>query len=103
MGESLQGRPYADVWNAAMKVAAESFEIHESDQAAGVIRGERATDIKAWREIVGIFITPPGEGAAGYRIEVVTLPHVRGQPTARGWERQTARDIEAQLAGRARW
>src|SRR6266849_5721869 len=90
----IEGRTYGDIWNAAMKVANEHFEVRESDTVLGIIRAERTFSVWSSGELGGIFITPATEGATRYRVEVVNRRKSKGQISGQGWEHKVTRDIE---------
>src|SRR5712691_6744356 len=75
---TIEGRTYGDIWAAAMKVADIHFDIRQSDRATGTIRAERDVAVTSWGEWVGIFITPPTDGAPRYRVEVVNRKKAMG-------------------------
>jgi hypothetical protein len=96
----IRDRSYEDIWEAAVQVAREHFEIREQDKAKGTIRAERTAHFNSWGEWVGIFVTPTMPDANRYRVEVVSRRKSRGQISGQGWEGKTLRDLRDVLDGR---
>jgi len=97
---TITGREYDAIWQAAIKVADEHFEIREQDKGRGAITAERtmtAWGAGAW---VGIYITPTTAGAATYTVEVVSRKKLMTNLTEQGWEKKVLRDLQDALDGR---
>jgi hypothetical protein len=96
----LRSRDYGAIWQAAVHVADEDFEIREQDQARVVIMAERtmtAWDAGAW---IGIYIAPPTAGAPTYVVEVVSRKKLVTNLGEQGWEKKVLRDLQDVLDGR---
>lgn len=97
---TLTGHSYDAIWQAALRVADEHFEIRELDPARGIITGERTVSATGWGAWVGIYITPPTPGAAAYTVEVVSRKKVLMNLGEQGWEKKVLRDLQDVLEGR---
>ncbi len=97
---TITGREYAAVWQAAVRVADEHFEIREQDQARGVILAERTIAAWGYGAWVGIYITPPAAGATAYTVEVVSRKKLMTNVTEQGWEKKVLRDLLDVLDGK---
>jgi hypothetical protein len=97
---TVKGRTYDEIWNAAIRVADEHFEVRERNRESGVIRAERGMAWDSWGEYVGIFVRPPHEGEPLYTVEVVNRKKASGQISGQGWEHKVMRDIFDVLEGR---
>jgi hypothetical protein len=97
---TITGRSYDAIWQAAVTVADEHFEIHERDQVRGVLTGERTMTFWGAGAWVGIYITPPAAGAAAYTVEVVSRKKLMTNITEQGWEKKVLRDVQDVLEGR---
>lgn len=98
---TVTDRSYAAIWQAALTVADEHFEIHQQDQARGVIVAERTMiPFRSPGSWVGIYITPPTAGAAVYTVEVVSRKKWVGGLLEQGWEKKLLRDLQDVLEGR---
>lgn len=94
---TITGRTYEAIWQAALKVADEHFEILERDQTRGVIRAERTMSAWSSGAYVGIYITPPVPRADSYLVEVVRRKKVKTQVGEQDWEYKVLRDMFAEL------
>ena len=97
---TIDGRSYVDIWNAALLVADEHFEIREQDQARGVILAERTRTFMEAPSWIGIFITPTASAVGRYTVEVVRRKWMTTNLNVQDWERKVLRDLEDVLAGR---
>ena len=97
---TFDGHSYADIWNAALLVADEHFEIREQDQSRGVILAERTRTFMEAPSWIGIFITPTSSAAGRYTVEVVRRKWMTTNLNVQDWERKVLRDLEDVLAGR---
>jgi hypothetical protein len=112
---TIRGKEYDDIWAAAIRVADEHFELLERDRSAGIIKAERTATAFGGGAWIGIYVTPPIDGAASYDVEVVSLNKVwragdaeaASRPVnpnrARGeqnWQQKVLRDLFDVLAGR---
>jgi len=97
---TITGRSYAEVWQAAVKVADEHFETRERDEARGIILAERPLTPWGTGAWVGIYVTPPTADAAAYTVEVVSRKKLLTTVTEQGWEKKVLRDLQDVLAGR---
>jgi len=96
----VRGHSYEEIWQAALKVADEHFEIREQDQAQGVIRAERTYTMWGYGAWVGIYIVPPTAGADRYTVEIVSRKKLATNITEQGWEKKVLRDLDDVLGGR---
>jgi hypothetical protein len=98
---TIRDHDYRATWKAAVFVAEEHFTIHEQDPVRGVILSEREATFMEPTSWVGIFITPPRQGAAEYIVEVVRRRNsgarIFSQP--QNWESKVLRDLSRMLAG----
>ena len=97
---TIQGNDYPAIWQAALRVAEEHFEIRELDQSRGVILSERTMTFTEPASWVGIYITPSVPGASAYTVEVVRRKQATLFIQPQDWERKVLRDVEDVLAGR---
>jgi hypothetical protein len=88
----VAGRPYDDVWTAALNVAEQNLTILEQSKAEGIILGERTGTGGGW---FGIYLT--GAGANAYRVEVVRKGKYVGQIAWSDWEGRLVRDVQTAL------
>jgi hypothetical protein len=98
--EVIQGHSYAQVWDAAEKVARTHFGIKEQDKAKGTILAERPVSVWSYGALVGIYITPPGGSASAYTVEVVSRRRVASDIGVYEWEPKVLGDMRDTLAGR---
>jgi hypothetical protein len=97
---TIRGHDYPAIWQAALRVADEHFEIRKSDQSRGVILSERTMTFTEPASWVGIYITPPVPRAGAYTVEVVRRKQATLFIQPQNWERKVLRDVEDVLAGR---
>lgn len=97
---TIEQRSYDDIWNAALRVANEHFEIREQDKAHGIILAERTPTFIEARSYIGLYITPPAPGAQSYTVEVVRRKRMTTNQNVQDWERKVLRDVADVLAGR---
>ncbi len=97
---TIRGHDYPAIWQAALRVADEHFEIRDRDQSRGVILAERTMTFTEPASWVGIYITPPVPGATAYTVEVVRRKQATLFIQPQDWERKVLRDVEDVLAGR---
>ena len=94
---TITGRSYDEIWEAALRVADEHFEIREQDRARGVILAERTVSASSYGAWIGTYITPPIQGAPAYTVEVVRRKKMTTNFGEQDWEYKVLRDIYRQL------
>ena len=97
---TIEQRAYDEIWNAALRVADEHFEIREQDKARGVILAERTATFMEATSYIGLYITPSAPGAQSYTVEVVRRKRMTTNANVQDWERKVLRDLADVLAGR---
>lgn len=89
---TITGRPYDQVWDATLKVAAQHFTIHEQSKTEGIIFGERSGMGGGW---IGIYFT--AAGASTFRVEVVRKGKYVGQVSWTDWEKRVLGEVQTAL------
>jgi uncharacterized lipoprotein len=97
---TIERRSYDDIWQAALRVAQEHFEIREQDRSRGIILVERTRTFMEAPSWIGVFISPPASGANTYTVEVVRRKWMTTNVNVQNWETKVLRDLEDVLAGR---
>ena len=93
----IRGKPYDEVWNAAVRTASRSLTIVESDKSSGMLKAEKGVGMATWGEVVGIFIRPTTSKAEFYSVEIQSLKRSRLQITGQDWTSTMATGIKAEL------
>jgi hypothetical protein len=99
---TITGHSYEEIWQAALKVADEHFEIRRQDAAHGIIIGERTWHFARWGSWVGIYIVPADEGvgSGSHTVEVVMRTKSTWDFSEQGWESKVLRDLQDVLDGK---
>jgi hypothetical protein len=97
---TINERSYEDIWNAALRVAQEHFEIREENRPRGIILAERTRTFMEAPSWIGIYISPSVSRARSYTVEVVRRKWMKTNLNVQDWERKVLRDLEDVLVGR---
>ena len=93
----VRGKPYDEVWNAAVRTASRSLTIVQGDKSSGMLKAEKGVGMATWGEVVGIFIRPTTSTAEFYSVEIQSLKRSRLQITGQDWTSTMATGIKAEL------
>lgn len=105
---TVQGKTYDQIWDASLAAVKrtdgdqkleieKNLSITKEDKAQGEINASTGMSLLSWGEVVGIYITPPGE-APQHRIEVESLSKLKTNVFANNWEDELLDAIQKNLS-----
>jgi uncharacterized protein YceK len=93
----IRNKSYTDIWKAINRTASRSLTIVQSDKEKGELRAEKAATLFTWGEVVGVFVSPPYNGANVYTVEIQSLKRMKPQLTGQDWTVTMKAGILAEL------
>lgn len=70
---SVSDRSYAEVWEAGVLTVGSIGEIASANRETGEIRGFAGASAWSWGNSLGVFISPPSDGARDFTVSVVGI------------------------------
>jgi len=63
---TVTGKPFAKIWEAAVRVVDRHLPLHTDNRAAGIIRAEKKAGMFTWGEFAAVYVSPTAANAGTY-------------------------------------